>query len=71
MSKTKIHFHIAASQATFELYFSEASRNYRVRVADPDDSPAWDYEDEATAKDFSRELKSARSFEECREMLGV
>lgn len=52
----------------FELYFSK-TKHWRVRVAEPDDSPHWDYGDCEHASDMSADLRECRSFEEASEVL--
>jgi hypothetical protein len=64
-------FHLDDSSATFEVYYSKDKARWRVRVADSDESPLWDYEDCDTARALSAEIRGCTSYEDCAAALGL
>lgn len=61
-------FSVEGSTATFELFHSKDGA-FKVRVADSDESAAWDYEDCEHARDMTGDLKGVRSWGEACEIL--
>jgi hypothetical protein len=67
----KSYFHAGPNNARFMLFKSRKSGLFKVRLAEPNESANWDYDDELDAHEMTSELVGAKSFEECLERLGL